>query len=69
MISAVGVTIGAVLTLTLSIVLTLNFNMPAMAWYYTPVGAAALLLVGQIAALGPSTRATRVTPATATRTV
>lgn len=68
-ITAAGVTLGAILTVALSILLTTSFNMPAMAWYYTPLGALALILVGQLAALGPSARATRVTPATATRSV
>lgn len=68
-ITSVGVIVGAVLTLALSIVLTTNFNMPAMAWYYTPIGAVILIVVGQLAALGPSTRATKIAPATATRSV
>lgn len=68
-ISAIGVVVGALLTVALSIVLTTQFNMPVMAWYYTPLGALALILVGQLAALGPSSRATRISPATATRSV
>lgn len=68
-ITTIGVSIGALLTLGLSIVLTTNFNMPTMAWYYTPIGAFLLILVGQLAALGPSAKATRVAPATATRSV
>lgn len=68
-ITSVGVLIGAVLTIALSIVLTTSFNMPAMAWYYTPVGAVILVLIGQLAALGPSARAARITPAIATRSV
>jgi len=68
-ITATGVALGALLTVALSILLTTSFNMPAMAWYYTPLGALALIVIGQLAALGPSARATRVTPATATRSV
>ncbi len=68
-ITTVGVGVGAVLTVVLSIVLTTSFDMPTMAWYYTPIGAAILILVGQLSALGPSARATQVAPATATRSV
>ena len=68
-ITFVGVVIGAGLTIGLSIVLTTSFNMPTMAWYYTPVGAVILILIGQLAALGPSARAARITPAIATRSV
>lgn len=68
-ITTAGVAVGAVLTIALSIVLTTSFNMPAMAWYYTPLGALALILVGQLSALGPSTRAAGTEPAIATRSV
>lgn len=69
LITGVGVTLGAVLTLALSITLTTNFNMPTMAWYYTPLGMLALILVGQMAVFGPSSRAARTEPAIATRSV
>lgn len=69
LLTGVGVCLGAVFTIAFSIVLTTSFNMPAMAWYYTPVGILALLLVGQLAVLGPSSGAARIAPATATRSV
>ncbi len=69
LITSVGVLVGAALTIGFSIVLTTNFNMPTMAWYYTPVGMLALLLIGQIAVLGPSSGAARIEPAIATRSV
>ncbi|MCI5105385.1 MAG: FtsX-like permease family protein [Pseudomonadales bacterium] len=68
-ITIAGVALGAVLTIALSIVLTTNFNMPTMAWYYTPLGALLLILVGQLSALGPSARAAGTEPAIATRSV
>lgn len=68
-ITGIGVVIGAVLTLGFSIVLTTNFNMPAMAWYYIPLGMIALLVIGQISVLGPSSGAANIEPATATRSV
>lgn len=69
LITGVGVFVGAALTIGFSIVLTTNFNMPTMAWYYTPLGMLALMLIGQIAVLGPSSGAARIEPAIATRSV
>lgn len=69
LVTSIGVFLGALLTLGFSILLTSNFNMPTMAWYYTPVGMLALIVIGQIAVLGPSSGAARTEPAIATRSV
>ncbi len=69
LITGVGVIVGAILTIGFSIVLTTNFDMPAMAWYYTPLGMLCLLLIGQLAVFGPSRGAARIEPALATRSV
>jgi putative ABC transport system permease protein len=69
MVSTIGVTLGAILTIAFSIVLTSSFNMPTMAWYYTPLGMIALILIGQVAVLGPSSGAARTEPAIATRSI
>ena len=68
-ITGIGVAIGAVLTVGFRIILTTNFNMPAMAWYYTPLGMLALLVIGQLAVLGPAASAARTQPAIATRSL
>lgn len=68
-VTGAGVLAGAVFTLALSIMLTTNFNMPTMAWYYIPVGMLLLLLVGQVAVFGPSSSAARTEPALATRSI
>ncbi len=68
-ISGVGVLLGAVLTIGFSIMLSSLFESPTMAWYYTPVGMVILVLIGQLAVLGPSTRAARIQPAIATRSI
>jgi putative ABC transport system permease protein len=68
-ITALGVILGTALTVAFSIVLTTNFNMPTMAWYYTPLGMLALLVLGQLAVLGPSSSAARTEPAIATRSI
>jgi putative ABC transport system permease protein len=69
LVTTIGVALGALLTIGFSIVLTSSFNMPTMAWYYTPVGMLALIVIGQIAVLGPSSGAARTEPAIATRSV
>ena len=69
MISGIGVLTGAILTIAFNIFLVQTFNMPRIDWYYTPVGMLALLLVGQLAVIGPSRAAARITPALATRSV
>jgi putative ABC transport system permease protein len=69
LVSGIGVALGAVLTIGFSILLTSSFNMPVMAWYYTPLGMLALLVIGQIAVLGPSSGAARTEPAIATRSI
>ncbi|MEX0965396.1 MAG: FtsX-like permease family protein [Pseudohongiellaceae bacterium] len=69
LISGVGVTLGALFTIGLSIALSSLFEMPTMSWYYTPMGMVILILIGQAAVLGPSTRAARNEPAIATRSI
>jgi putative ABC transport system permease protein len=69
LITSIGVSAGALLTLAFSIMLTTNFNMPTLAWYYTPIGMLGLLILGQIAVLGPSSGAARIQPAIATRSI
>jgi len=69
LISTIGVSLGAVLTVGFNVFLVQAFNMPRMDWYYTPLGMAVLLGMGLLAVLGPSRSAARVPPALATRTV
>ncbi|MFT4863593.1 MAG: putative ABC transport system permease protein [Pseudohongiellaceae bacterium] len=66
-VTLIGVSFGAVLTVGFSIALTTNFNMPTLSWYYIPTGMVALLFLGQLAVLGPSSGAARTQPAIATR--
>jgi putative ABC transport system permease protein len=68
-ISAIGVTLGAILTIGFNIFLVQAFNMPRIDWYYTPLGMLALIVVGLLAVLGPSRRASTIPPALATRSV
>lgn len=68
-ISGVGVMLGAVFTIGFSIILSSFFESPTMDWYYTPLGMIILIVIGQIAVLGPSARAARIQPAIATRSI
>ena len=66
---AVGVIIGAALTVGLNIVMIETFSLTRITWYLVPLAMLMLLAVGQAAVFGPAKRASSVPPAVATRTV
>jgi putative ABC transport system permease protein len=68
-ISAAGVLLGAMMTVGLNIFLVQNFDLAPLQWYFVPVGMILLLVLGQMAVAGPAWRASRMSPATATRNV
>ena len=68
-ISGIGVTFGAALTIGLNMIMIEEFALTRVAWYLVPAAMAILMLVGQVAVLGPARRASSVPPAVATRTV
>lgn len=65
----IGIALGLLLTYGFNLWLMKHYELPRLAWYYAPLGALTVLLLGQVAVFGPATRATRVSPAVATRTV
>ncbi|MDR0183888.1 ABC transporter permease [Lysobacter arvi] len=65
----VGIVLGLLLTYGFNLWLMKHYELPRLAWYYAPLGALTVLMLGQIAVFGPATRASRVSPAVATRTV
>jgi putative ABC transport system permease protein len=67
LITGMGVLLGAALTIALNIVLVETFALDRLDWIYIPVGMVALLIVGQLAALGPAKKAASIPPALATR--
>lgn len=69
MITGVGLALGAVLAYGLNVWLMQQYELPRLAWYYVPLGALALVGLGQLAVLGPALRGARVPPAVATRSV
>ena len=64
-----GLVLGAVLTYAFSLWLMLHYQGTLLPWHYVPVGFLCLWALGQLAVLGPATRASRVPPAIATRSV
>ncbi len=68
-ITTMGLVGGGILTYAFSIYLMKAYNAPRLPWYYVPVGFVCLWILGQVAVLGPALRASRVSPAIATRSV
>lgn len=62
-----GLGLGALLAYALNIYLVNAYALPKLSWYYVPIGALCLIVLGQIAVFGPARRAARVSPAVATR--
>ncbi len=69
LITGLGLIVGCVLAIGLNIYLVKTLEVAKLPWHYVPIGAAVMWVLGQLAALGPATRASRVSPATATRSV
>jgi putative ABC transport system permease protein len=46
-----------------------HYELTRLPWPYLPLGAALMLLLGQLAVLSPALRAARVPPVVATRSV
>ncbi len=69
LITSGGLIFGAVLTYGFSFWLMTHYQAKLLPWHYVPVGFLCLWVLGQIAVLGPATRASRVSPAVATRSV
>ncbi len=68
-ITTFGLVAGAILAYAFSLWLMNSFQSPKLPWYYVPAGFVCLWLLGQLAVLGPALRASRVSPAVATRSV
>jgi putative ABC transport system permease protein len=68
LIVGVGIALGVALAYALNLALMKHYEVALLPWFYLPVGAAALWLLGQLAVLGPALRAAAVPPVVATRT-
>jgi putative ABC transport system permease protein len=69
LLSTAGVVLGLVLAFSINLYLMSHYATDRMPWYYLPVSAVALWLLGQLAVLGPALRAAAVPPVVATRSV
>ncbi len=69
LIVTVGIVIGMGAAFAISGWLMRQYEMPRLPFWYLPIGAVALWLLGQISVLAPALRAASVPPATATRSV
>jgi putative ABC transport system permease protein len=64
-----GVMVGMLFALVGNGLLMRHYELPHLPWIYLPFGAALMLMLGQLAVLGPALRAARVPPVVATRSV
>jgi putative ABC transport system permease protein len=69
LITSGGLVLGAVLAYVFSFWMMTHYQATLLPWHYVPIGFLCLWLLGQLAVLGPATRASRVPPAVATRSV
>jgi putative ABC transport system permease protein len=69
LISSVGVISGAIMAVGLNMWMVQAFDLTPITWYIIPAAMLALWVVGQFAVYGPARRASRVSPAIATRAV
>jgi putative ABC transport system permease protein len=63
-----GIGLGIVFTYGFNLWLMQAYQSPRLPWFYLPIGALTVFVLGQLAVLGPAGRAARVPPAVATRT-
>jgi putative ABC transport system permease protein len=64
-----GLILGVALTYAVNLWLMAYYRSPLLPWFYVSIGVVCLWGLGQLAVLGPATRASRVPPAVATRSV
>lgn len=69
LIAAAGIVIGTLLAFLMSWWLGTEFSLPRLDWRFVPPVMLGLLLISQLAVLGPARRASRISPALATRSV
>jgi putative ABC transport system permease protein len=64
-----GIVLGMVLAFAINLTLMKFYELPRLPFFYLPIGAVALWVLGQLAVLAPALRAAAVPPVVATRTV
>ncbi|HWU76638.1 MAG TPA: FtsX-like permease family protein [Rhodanobacter sp.] len=69
LIVSIGVSIGMLFAYVGNALLMKQYELPRLPWIWLPGGAALMLVLGQLAVLGPARRAAAVPPVVATRSV
>ncbi|MEO6966969.1 MAG: FtsX-like permease family protein [Rhodanobacteraceae bacterium] len=64
-----GIVLGIMLAFAINLTLMKFYELPRLPFFYLPIGAIVLWLLGQLAVLGPALRASHVPPVVATRSV
>lgn len=68
-VSSVGIIAGGIFAVALNIFMVQAFALTPLAWYVVPIAMLILWLVGQAAVAGPARRASKISPAIATRSI
>lgn len=68
LITSAGLVLGIASSIALNMWLVDAFSLPRIGWHYLPIAMVALIIVGQLAVLGPARKAANLSPALATRT-
>ena len=68
LLATAGIALGCAAAIGINVWLMAHYAVPRLPIIYLPIGAVALLTLGQLAVLGPALRAARVPPTTAMRT-
>lgn len=69
LITSIGVIAGVAAAQALNAVLMRNLSLPELPWQGLALGAALLLVLGLVSVMGPALRASRLSPALATRSI
>ncbi|HXC60952.1 MAG TPA: FtsX-like permease family protein [Steroidobacteraceae bacterium] len=67
LLATAGIVLGMLLAFGINQLLMKKYELPRLPWFYLPVGALALWILGQLSVLWPARRAAAVPPAVATR--
>lgn len=67
LIALIGISIGSILAIAVNAFLVKHLGFDRLPWTWLPIGAVVVLILGQLAVLGPAVRASKIAPAIATR--
>lgn len=67
LIALIGIAVGSALAIGINVALVQYLSFDRLPWTWLPVGAVIVLILGQLAVLGPAMRASKIAPAIATR--